>query len=160
MDWHSLRCEYRGRGTTTLDDGLLAGPFLKVRCLCRRLTTTLELALREALVVLEDWLNDGIPLAAEVARECLFGWYGENRPANVTWEVSGQIIDPARIDCPTLGIIPSQDRIVPPASAQALLDIIPSTTSLSPKAGHIGMMTGRHAVTQLWKPVTDWIKSF
>ena len=113
----------------------------------------------DSFVVLEDWLNDGVPLAAEVARECLFGWYGENRPANVTWEVSGQIIDPARIDCPTLGIIPSQDRIVPPASAQALIDIIPSATSLSPKAGHIGMMTGRHAVTQLWKPVTDWIKS-
>ena len=32
-------------------------------------------------VALEDWLNDGVPLAAPVARECLAGWYGENTPA-------------------------------------------------------------------------------
>ncbi len=113
----------------------------------------------DSFVALEDWLNDGVPLATEVARECLFGWYDENRPANRAWEVSGQIIDPARIECPTLGVIPSQDRIVPPVSAQALIDIIPSATSLSPQTGHIGMMTGRHASAQLWKPVANWINS-
>ena len=31
-------------------------------------------------VALEDWLNDGVPLAAPVARECLGGWYGANTP--------------------------------------------------------------------------------
>ena len=29
-------------------------------------------------VALEDWLNDGVGLAAPVARECLTQWYGEN----------------------------------------------------------------------------------
>lgn len=111
----------------------------------------------ESFVALEDWLNDGVPLAAEVARECLFGWYGENSPAGGAWEVSGQKIDPAQIACPTLGIIPAQDRIVPPASAQALIDAIPGAGSLSPQAGHIGMMVGGRAATQLWKPLTDWL---
>ncbi len=32
-------------------------------------------------VLLEDWLNDGAPLAGPVARECLVGWYGDNLPA-------------------------------------------------------------------------------
>jgi len=27
-------------------------------------------------VALEDWLNDGVPLPAAVARDCLAGWYG------------------------------------------------------------------------------------
>jgi polyhydroxyalkanoate synthase subunit PhaC len=30
----------------------------------------------EQFVALEDWLNDGVPLAAPVAREALGGWYG------------------------------------------------------------------------------------
>lgn len=111
----------------------------------------------ESFVALEDWLNDGIPLAADVARECLFGWYGDNTPAMGNWSVAGQTIDPARIACPTLGIIPAQDRIVTPASAQALIDAIPGATSLSPKAGHIGMMVGSRAESQLWKPLADWL---
>jgi polyhydroxyalkanoate synthase subunit PhaC len=102
-------------------------------------------------------LNDGVPLAAGVAHECLFGWYGDNSPACGTWQVSGQIIDPARIACPTLGIIPAQDLIVPPASARALIDRIPDATALSPSAGHIGMMVGRRAKTHLWKPLVDWL---
>lgn len=111
----------------------------------------------ESFVALEDWLNDGVPLAAGVARECLFGWYGDNSPAGGVWEVSGQIIDPADIACPTLGIIPAQDRIVPPASALALIEKIPDATALSPQAGHIGMMVGRRAEAQLWAPLADWI---
>jgi polyhydroxyalkanoate synthase len=114
-------------------------------------------AAAESFVALEDWLNDGVPLAAGVARDCLFGWYGDNSPARGTWEVSGQAIDPARIACPTLGIIPAQDRIVPPASAKALIDSIPNATALSPDAGHIGMMVGRRAQAQLWKPLVDWL---
>lgn len=108
-------------------------------------------------VALEDWLNDGVPLAADVARECLFGWYGDNGPAKGTWKVSGQTIDPARIACPTLGVTPAQDRIVPPASAQALIDAIPGAASLAPQAGHIGMVVGSRARTQLWKPLADWL---
>lgn len=34
-----------------------------------------------AFVALEDWLNDGIPLAAKVAAEALGGWYRANTPA-------------------------------------------------------------------------------
>lgn len=110
-----------------------------------------------SFVALEDWLNDGVPLAADVARECLFDWYGDNSPARGTWEISDTPIDPAQIACPTLGIIPAQDRIVPPASAQALIDAIPGAESLSPNAGHIGMVVGGRAETQLWKPLTEWL---
>jgi polyhydroxyalkanoate synthase subunit PhaC len=113
----------------------------------------------ESFVALEDWLNDGIPLAAGVARECVFGWYGNNSPGRGAWEVSGQTIDPAGISCPTLGVIPSQDSIVPPASARALIDKIPNATALSPTAGHIGMMVGRRAEEQLWNPLVDWLEA-
>jgi poly[(R)-3-hydroxyalkanoate] polymerase subunit PhaC len=108
-------------------------------------------------VALEDWLNDGVPLAAPVARECLKGWYGENAPARRQWQVAGEAIDPARIDLPSLVVIPDQDRIVPPASALALANALPGAQRLSPAAGHIGMVVGGSAKPKLWRPLAEWM---
>ena len=38
-------------------------------------------------VALEDWVNDGVPLAAQVARDCLLGWYGGDNPAQGRWKI-------------------------------------------------------------------------
>ena len=65
-------------------------------------------------VLLEDWLNDGAPLAGPTARECLVGWYGDNLPGAGKWVVGGRRIVPSRINVPALVMIPSGDRIVPP----------------------------------------------
>jgi polyhydroxyalkanoate synthase len=108
-------------------------------------------------VALEDWLNDGVPLSGPVARACLFGWYIDNQPASGRWQVAGTVIDPAAIACPTLGVIPATDRIVPPASAGALVSAIPGAELLSPQAGHIGMIIGRSAEKKLWIPLVDWL---
>ncbi len=112
-----------------------------------------------SFVALEDWLNDGVPLSAPVARECLFGWYGDNSPARGEWVVAGQRINPAEIACPALGVLPAQDRIVPPRSAAALVNTIPDADTLTPKAGHIGMMVGRKAESALWHPLSEWLKN-
>jgi polyhydroxyalkanoate synthase len=108
-------------------------------------------------VALEDWLNDGVPLAAPVARECMTGWYGENTPANLRWRVAGEIVDPAKLDLPALVVIPDQDRIVPPASALALAKALPRAERLTPAAGHIGMVVGGSAKPKLWRPLTEWM---
>ncbi len=71
-------------------------------------------------VALEDWLNDGISLAAPVARECLTGWYGENSPQNLQWKIEQRVVDPGDLTKPVLNVIPSADRIVPPESSRAL----------------------------------------
>lgn len=112
-----------------------------------------------SFVALEDWLNDGVPLAAPVARECLAGWYGENTPAARRWRVAGKVMDPARLDLPCLGIIPSGDRIVPPASALALCEAIPNIETLRPAAGHIGMVVGGRAADLVWQPLLTWLKA-
>jgi polyhydroxyalkanoate synthase len=108
-------------------------------------------------VALEDWLNDGVPLAAPVARECLTGWYGENAPAMRQWRIAGEVVDPRRIDLPALVVVPDQDRIVPPASALALANDLPRAERLSPAAGHIGMVVGGSAKLKLWRPLADWM---
>ena len=114
-----------------------------------------------AFVALEDWLDDGVPLSASVARECLGGWYGDNTPARGAWRVAGEVIDPGRLGLPSLCMIPAQDRIVPPASAQALAkalsDSVPGTETLVPRLGHIGMMVSGGAEAQVWRPLADWL---
>ena len=111
----------------------------------------------ETFVAVEDWLNDGVPLAAPVARECLAGWYGANTPGRGAWRVAGEVVQPAALDLPTLVVLPDQDRIVPPASAEALAAALPRAERLRPPAGHIGMIVGGGAVEQLYRPLIDWL---
>jgi len=108
-------------------------------------------------VAIEDWLNDGVPLAGAVARECLAGWYGANTPAAGTWRVAGVAVDPARLRLPAFVAIPARDRIVPPESARPLAALIPGAVLHAPAAGHVGMVAGSSAERALWGPMADWL---
>jgi len=113
-------------------------------------------------VLLEDWLNEGAPLAGPVARECLIGWYGENLPGTAQWIVGGKRIVPSRIKRPSLVMIPSGDRIVPPLSAAALADPqrgLKNVTRLELPLGHIGMVVSGRARELCWTPLFDWLKA-
>jgi polyhydroxyalkanoate synthase len=109
-------------------------------------------------VAVEDWLNDGVPLALPVARECLAGWYGADLPGRGQWRVAGRQVLPTRVRQPVLVVVPAQDRIVPPASAAALADALPAAERLTPALGHIGMIVGREAPRQVWAPLTAWLR--
>jgi polyhydroxyalkanoate synthase len=110
-------------------------------------------------VALEDWLNDGIPLAAEVARTCLTEWYGQNQTARGNWRIAGLPVDPTQIAAPSFVAVPGKDRIVPPESARPLASLIPNAVLHEPAAGHIGMAAGARAETVLWRPLMDWIRT-
>src|SRR4029077_16785309 len=97
-------------------------PWLSVKTFPRFLGMDQQGEHARDFVLLEDWLNDGAPLAGPVARECLVGWYGENLPGKGQWVVGGKRIVPRKIKRPSLVMIPSGDRIVPPLSAAALAD--------------------------------------
>ena len=114
---------------------------------------------REArdFILLEDWLNDGVPLTAKVARESLFGWYADNTTGRGEWRVAGTTIDPGRFLKPALALIPSGDRIVPPASALALADGLPRARKRVTTAGHIGMVAGTRARTNCYGYLARWI---
>jgi poly(3-hydroxyalkanoate) synthetase len=108
-------------------------------------------------VALEDWLNDGVPLAAPVARECLADWYGRNTPGRGEWRVAGLPVDPTALRRPSFVAVPARDRIVPPESALPLATLIPGARLHQPGAGHIGMVAGSSAESELWRPLRDWI---
>jgi poly[(R)-3-hydroxyalkanoate] polymerase subunit PhaC len=116
-----------------------------------------ESARARRFVALEDWLNDGVPLAAPVAREALGGWYGANTPGRGTWRVAGLAVDPGALRMPAFVAVPWRDRIVPPESARPLAALIPGAALHAPQAGHIGMVAGSSAEAALWRPFRDWI---
>ena len=110
-------------------------------------------------VELEDWLNEGVPVAAPVMKDVLASWYGANDPARGAWRVADTVIDPARIAAPTLALVPGQDRIVPPGSAHALADAIPGAQVRDVPFGHIGMIAGGAAPSRIYAPLIAWLRS-
>ena len=109
-------------------------------------------------VVLEDWLNDGVPLAAPVARETLAGWYGRNDPARGAWRVAGLPVTATGYAGPAFVAVPGRDRIVRPASAMPLA-AMPGATLHRAAAGHIGMVAGTGAEAALWRPLAGWLRA-
>lgn len=107
-------------------------------------------------VAIEDWLNDGVPLAAPVARQCLGEWYGANVTMRGQWRVAGQAIAPQTLGMPSFLAIPGRDRIVPAESALPLATLMPGATVIRPSAGHVGMVAGATAEAQLWRPLAQW----
>jgi poly[(R)-3-hydroxyalkanoate] polymerase subunit PhaC len=109
-------------------------------------------------VALEDWVNDGVPLAAAVARDCARSWYGDNQPARGVWHIGGEAVDPQQLRSPALVVVPSRDRIVPPSSAEGLAATLRGATVLRPPLGHVGMMSTARAA-ELWTVIADWLRA-
>lgn len=101
-------------------------------------------------VALEDWANAGAPLTYAAGAQ-LFDFVTNDAPGRGAWTVAGRTIDPATLPCPAVDFASTSDRIVPAASASGLAD----TRRLS--AGHVGMIVGRRARTQLWEPLAEWL---
>lgn len=136
---------------STLDPGLVARKFAAFSHLDGRSAKARD------FVAIEDWANDGVPLAAAVARECLERWYGDNDTAAGRWRIGGRVVDPAALTVPVMGVVPVRDRIVPPVSAMALLDRVPAARVLTVPGGHVGMLLAPRAGTELYRPLGRWL---
>lgn len=110
-------------------------------------------------IAIESWVNDNVAMPSAVAEECLIGWVQQNLPARGGWKVDGQPVLPDALSLPVFAACPTQDTIVPPRSAEAVLPAIPNATVCRPLSGHVGMVAGPRAQKELWQPLTLWIKS-
>ena len=110
-------------------------------------------------IAVEDWINDGVPLAGPVARECLEGWYLQNRTMENRWTIAGREVIPEELTLPSLAVIPAQDRIVPPESALALSSALKDVEILRPRSGHVGMLVGQQALEDTWQPMARWMSA-
>ncbi len=109
-------------------------------------------------VALERWVNDGVPMTAAVARDCLIGWAQENQLSRGRWMVDGGKIDPKKIKLPTFIAMPQSDHVVPYDCALPLAQAMPHAEIIHPSAGHVGMIVGSHAKKELWLPFAAWLR--
>jgi polyhydroxyalkanoate synthase subunit PhaC len=112
-----------------------------------------------SFVALEDWLNDGVPLALGVAQDCARSWYGDNDPGRGLWWIGGERVNPELLRRPALVVVPSRDQIVPPSSAEPLAAELGGATVLRPQLGHVGMMSAARAPAMLWRPIAEWLRA-
>lgn len=110
-------------------------------------------------ISVERWVNDGVPLAKEVARDFYLRWPREQMLQNGTWRVQQQAISPARLDLPTLVVMPQRDRIVPPESSAPLMNALAQPTALTADCGHVSMVVGSRARSQLLRPMVRWLRA-
>lgn len=108
-------------------------------------------------VALEDWLSDGIPMAAPAARELLIDWQIRNLTARDEWHFLGGPARARAIRCPALVVAGRNDTIAPPALAEPLAAAIPGARLLSPGTGHVGMAVGTSAPDVVWHPVAEFL---
>lgn len=113
----------------------------------------------EEFVAIESWVNDNVDMTSPVAKECLIGWVQENKPVRGAWLVDGQPVLPDALSLPVFAACPTQDTIVPPRSAEAILAAFPEATVCRPISGHVGMVAGPRAHKELWQPFRLWIES-
>lgn len=104
-------------------------------------------------VALEDWANAGAPLTYAAGAELFERLIADDLPGRGTWRVGGVIADPLALACPTVEFVSLTDRIVPAATAIGLSD----RRDLG--AGHVGMVVGSGARTQLWEPLAVWLSA-
>nr|WP_033922379.1 alpha/beta fold hydrolase [Sphingomonas sp. 37zxx] len=102
-------------------------------------------------VALEDWANGGAPIAYAAARQMFGDLFDADLPGTRRWHIGGTLVDPHALACPLVEFVSANDRIVPAASAIGL----PDSRTLG--AGHVGMIVGSSARTQLWEPLADWL---
>lgn len=108
-------------------------------------------------VALEDWLSDGVPMAAPAAANLLVDWQIRNLTAKRRWRFLGGRVDPAEIALPTLGFCGLSDTIAPPSLARALPTAIPGARLAEPTTGHVGMVVGSAARSQVWRPLAAFL---
>jgi polyhydroxyalkanoate synthase len=112
---------------------------------------TLDGAEAETFVMLEDWANDGPPLAEAAAREMFEGLFRDDLPGAGRWRVAGEAIAPETLRIPLLNIVSTTDRIVPAATA------VHAGERLDLALGHVGMVVGSRARAMLWEPLAGWL---
>ena len=138
---------------------LMLDPFLAERKFIRFAALDPKGPTARGFVALEDWINDGVPLALGVARDCGRSWYGDNEPARGLWRVAGVPMRPQLLGRPALVVVPGRDRIVPPGAAEPIAAALGTATILRPPLGHIGMMSALRAPEMLWAEIAAWLRT-
>ncbi len=115
---------------------------------------------------IEHWTLDEMPLSGKLVQD-IFQWlYRENRLCRGTLAIRGRVIQPSRVQLPTLAIANANDEVAPPASVIPFLEAMSGAdTSLIEYPGeigvvlqHLGILVGQDAFARIWPKIVSWMR--
>jgi len=109
-------------------------------------------------VAVEDWLADGIAMAAPAARTLLLDWHLHNTPAAGAWHINAKPVQAANIRCPTLVVAGQHDSIAPAEGALALAKAVPDAQHRLAPTGHVGLITSDRVAPPIWRDIGQFIR--
>ncbi len=114
----------------------------------------------ETFLAFDYWANDQIPVAGETFRKFVKDTFQQNLLINNKMKMGKRIVDLGKIKSAVLNVIAEHDNIVPPESAEAVMDKVGSRDAeiLKVKGGHHGITIGTSAQTVVWKKTSEWLK--
>jgi len=112
----------------------------------------------EEFAAMEGWVNDNIPLSGAVYRDFVGNGLQKNLLVKGEFPLGNHLIDLSDITCPLLNIVATADHLVPKEQSEPAIDAVSSqdSTTLTTKAGHIGLAVGSKAHRETWPAATAW----
>jgi polyhydroxyalkanoate synthase len=119
-----------------------------------------DAAFVETFLAFDYWANDQIPVAGETFRKFVKDTFQKNLLIKNEMTLGKRKVDLGKIKSALLNVIAEHDNIVPPASAEALMDKIGSRDAeiLKVKGGHHGITIGTSALAIVWKKTAEWMR--
>jgi polyhydroxyalkanoate synthase len=117
-------------------------------------------ARRDAYQPMAKWVADNPPFPGRAYREWITWMYKENRLVDGSLRLRGRRVDLGRIDQNLLVVTAGADHIAPPPGTKPLLDMVSSgdVTHVDRPGGHIGLMAGSKAKTEIWPEIAGWLR--
>ncbi len=106
---------------------------------------------------MRGWATDHIPFPGACFRQTAEWLFRENRLAENRLATARGPIDIGAIDCPVMNATGTLDHLVPTASNEPLLDLIPHADDLRFECGHVGLIIGSRAHHVSVPQMIDWI---
>lgn len=115
----------------------------------------------ETFLAFDYWANDAIPVAGETFRKFVKDCFQQNLLIKNEMQMNGETVDLQKIKCSILNVIAQHDNIVPPESAEAVMQKIKSrdAETLKVKGGHHGITIGSSALNFVWKKTAEWLSA-
>jgi class III poly(R)-hydroxyalkanoic acid synthase PhaC subunit len=111
-------------------------------------------------ITTETWLYDSPPIVGEIYREFVKYCYQENLFIKNELKIDRQLVDLGNIAVPFLNVMAQKDDLVAPDSSKALNNVVGSKdkSTIEYPSGHVGLIIGHRAHTEVWSKVADWLK--
>ena len=102
----------------------------------------------------------GIAWSGPAISELLKQFIAHNRMMSGGFNIHGELVTLADINCPVLAVIGEVDDIGQPAAVRGIKTAAPQaeTYEYLIRAGHFGLVVGSKAATQTWPTVASWVK--